>query len=318
LDKKKYERGWSPVSDTDFNPSAFGNELDRYLDDYSKIRQTVESVEKTIRPELSDAYFAAIKYPVYAAAAMATKHLEAQEARQLARPSAFHHDEEALTAAVRSWRAYNEIVQLTNYYNQMARGKWRDDMDMKPRNLLVFGEPKLPGTLSEAEIKKYSYKDEGYSAINLDGCIARNACEYSSATNDAQPIQMLGHSMKAVSLKNGGQTTYNFVAPKSGKAVVRVALIPTQPSDKNSEMRFSVSIDNAQPKVFSLKGSFRSNGWKENVLRGQAVRTMDIYLTKGSHRLTIKALDDYIVLDQWMIDYNTTREFYMFPVKPKY
>ena len=79
-----------------------------------------------------------------------------------------------------------------------------------------------------------------------------------------------------------------------------------------------MSIDDAKPQVFSLKEPFRSERWKLNVLRAQTVREMPVKMQKGSHKVTIKALDHHVVIDQWMLDFDTQRKFYMFPVKPTY
>ena len=314
LDEKHYENGWSPVQNTAFSAEEFGNELERYLADYERLKKQIAKVEKTIRPELKDAFFAAVKYPVYCAAAMATKQLQAQEARYISRPSTFHNDDEALESAVRSWNAFTEIRELTEHYNKkMANGKWDGIMDMAPRGLPVFGAPSLPGKLTEKEIKKYSDATPSPSKLETDGCIVRNACEYSSASAGAEAVEMLGHSMKAIALPKGGSLSYKFYA-KRGEAVLYTALIPTQPNDKG-DIRYAVSIDGGTPTVYSLKEPFRSERWKENVLRGQAVRKQKIFLTAGTHSIEIKALDDHIIVDQWMIDYEVDRQFYMFPVR---
>lgn len=313
LDKKKYTRGLSLAGDTDFNPMMFGNELERYLNQYEQIKNTVSEVEKTLRPELNDAFFAAIKYPVFAAAAMATKNLQAQEAREMARPETFHHDAEALYPAVRSVKAYNEIKQLTDYYNNMmANGKWRNSMDMAPRDLPVFGYPNLPDTLSASEMTKYAHQEPIDAPLNTDDCIVRNACDYQSATTGAQAIQMLGHSMAAVALPKDGELTYTFNATKKGDAVMRIAVIPTQANDKG-DIRFSVSVDGAEPTIYSIKETDRTEQWKLNVLRGQALRELKINLSTGNHQLVIKALDEHIIVDQWMVDYDMDRQFYVFP-----
>lgn len=314
LDKKKYERGWSPIQDTEFNAEEFGNELERYLADFEAVKKQIDRVGKTIRPELNDAFFAAVKYPVYGAAAMATKHLQAQEARHIGKPSSFHTDDEALESAVRSWNAYTEIKNLTEYYNKtMAKGKWDGNMDMSPRGLYVFGAPMLPGQLTQEEIGKYSAAQPVASRLDADGAIVRNACDYDSASDGAETVEMLGHSMKAVALSKGGSLTYNFQA-REGDAVLYTALIPTQANDKG-DIRYAISIDGGEPIVYSLKEKFRSERWKQNVLRGQAVRSENIHLTAGRHTLEIKALDSHIIVDQWMIDYKTKRRFYMFPIK---
>ena len=81
LDRKIYPRGRSQVIDTEFSQTEFGDELNSYLADYATICQAINETERLIRPELKDAYFAHIKYPVLAANAMAVKMLEAQKAR---------------------------------------------------------------------------------------------------------------------------------------------------------------------------------------------------------------------------------------------
>ena len=125
---------------------------------------------------------------------------------------------------------------------------------------------------------------------------------------------MLGHSMQAVALRKGCMLSYHFDSPEEGDAVVRIALIPTQPSDRG-DLRCEVRIDDGTPAVISLKEPYRSEGWKQNVLRCQALKQIQARLTKGRHTLYIKALDDHIIVDQWMVDFNRERAFYVIPVK---
>ena len=323
LDKKTYVRGLSPATDTEFSTSEFGNELDRYLESYAAVAQTVKDVEATIRPELKDAYFAAIKYPVLAADAHARKMLEAQRARAYMQGSntlkgMFDYNERLYTATAKSQKAYQEVRSLTEYYNDtMAGGKWQRSMNMRPRDLPVFLAPLLPTLLTDNEVDSWVAKapKSELHALKADGTIAHNACDWQKASDGAQPVQMLGHSMNAVALPKGGELTYTFTTEKDGDAVLRTALIPTQPNDKG-DLRFSVSVDGAKAEVFSLKEPFRSEQWKKNVLRGQTVREMKLDgLKAGNHTLVIKALDNHIVVDQWMVDFKASRKFYLFPVK---
>ena len=314
LDKKKYNRGLSPMSDTEFAADEFGNELERYLNSYEDIKAQVAEAEKLIRPELADAFFAAIKYPVFSAAAMATKTLQAQEARHIGRPDSFNSDDEALDAALRSYNAYQEILSLTDYYNNsMSGGRWRGSMSCAPRNLPVFGEPVFPAPLSEDNKNSHAPAAPIEAKLQTDGCIVRNACQWQSASAEAYTVDMLGHSNNAVALPKGGNLTYQINTTRTDSCVLRIATIPTQPNDKG-DLRYSVTIDGGTPTIFSLKEKFRSEGWKQNVLRGQAVRTIKTKLSSGPHTITITALDDHIVIDQWMIDYKPDRQFYMFPI----
>ena len=321
LSKAVYDRGLSPVKHSEFSTSAFGNEFDRYMERYADVCQVVKEVEKTIRPELADAYFAAIKYPVLAASAHATKILEAQRARQIANGSTLKDIDKTksdiCTSVAKSQKAYQEIRTLTEYYNKtMAGGKWNLSMNMQPRDLPVFGAPSLPLLLTDKEVDEWlskSAKPEPHP-IDARGVIVRNACDYQHATDGVEAVQMLGHSMNAVALPKNGELTYHFNVDKEGQAVLHVALIPTQPND-GGDLRFSVSVDGGEPTVYTLKEPFRSEQWKLNVLRGQAVRQLKLNnLKRGTHMLKIKALDSHIVVDQWMIDSNPNRKFYLFPI----
>lgn len=320
LDKKTYARGLSPVINSEFSTTAFGGELDRYLERYADVVSVVREAESLVRPELRDAYFAAIQYPVYSADAHARKILESQRARQLATGSTlkdmFANNATLYTAVARSQSAYQEIRRLTERYNEtMTGGKWRRSMNMRPRDLPVHAAPSLPTLLSDKEVSQWLAKDTQKSrhAINTEGAMAFNACEYTTASKGVRIVRMLGHSMNAVALPKGGTLTYEFMTEREGKATLRTALIPTQPND-SGDLRYSVSIDGGEPKVYTLKEKFRSEGWKQNVLRGQAVRELPVELSRGRHTLTIRALDNHIVVDQWMLDHNPQRKHYLFPV----
>lgn len=321
LDKNIYSRGLSPAGNTEFSANAFGNELDRYLDRYAEISKTVNNIEQSIRPELKDAYFAAVKYPVLAAAAQARKMLEAQRARQYAMGSTnsdmFANEDKMSIAEAKSQSAYQEIRNLTYHYNNdMADGKWKNSMNERPRDLPVFASPLLPKLLTDSEVAQWLSKasESKPHPIDTDGAIVRNACDYDQASDGAKAIQMLGHSMNAVAIPKNGTLTYNFTTDRDGYAVLHTAMIPTQAND-NGDLRYSVSIDGGEPTMYTLKEPFRSEVWKQNVLRGQARRELKLNLTKGNHTLTIKALDEHIIADQWMIDYNANRKFYLFPIK---
>ena len=322
LDKKRHRWGWSDVTDTEFSLTAFGGELDRYLTDWRRITEDLKEIEKIIPANRHATFFSHVKYPVLSAAAMSRKMLEAQRARAIAKTGNAlglkENDDALLMACAKSQAAYQQIRDLTAYYNnQLADGKWRHLISYNPRGLYVFYAPKLPLLLTNEEVEEYKNRtDNTVGEIVDDGTfIARNACQWNNADTGTLCVQSLGHSMNAVRLPKGKTVSYTFQSQKEGNAILRIALIPTQPNDKG-DLRFSVSIDGDEPQTFSLKEPFRSEGWKQNVLRQQALRELPISLTKGSHTLSITALDNHIILDQWMLDFKTDRKAYMFPILP--
>ena len=255
LDKKKYPRGLSPVSEIPLTPS----EAAARMAAFERIKADVTESRPYVRPELSDAFFAAVTYPVWATAAMNRK---------------------ILSDSAESHRAYAEIQSLTAQYNGLRDGKWRYLMDAAPRRLPVYED--VCATLT------------GKSACKVWAC---DASQYVTASDGVEKIQMLGHSMNAVALPKDGSLTYRFTVAEAGDYTLRAALIPTQAVD-SGDIRFSVSVDGAEAVVFSLKEPFRSEEWKRNVLRGQALRHLPVRLATGTHTLTIRALDEHIVIDQ--------------------
>ena len=328
LDKKKYERGMSPVQDTEFSFSAFGNEADRYLERYDALQREVERIGQMIRPAQKDAYFGAIQYRVEGAANMAKKQLEAQRARSLAREYAslsrttYARSDSFKTVIYMSEAlcqdAYERILQNDKHFNEMNHGKWRHLMSSNPRNLLVFQAPTLPDTLSEKRVREllklHAQQKHALHPLEMDEAIAKNADQFDESIAQLTPVQLLGHSMNAVPLPKDEWVSYSFQTEKKGDYALRIALIPTQPLDKG-DIRFSVSIDDGEERVFSLKEAYRSEQWKLNVLRGQTVRTINAKLSAGRHQVVVKALDEHIILDQLMLDPDVNRQFYLFPTE---
>ena len=292
MDKKLYDRGLSPVRNSDWS----AEEREDFETRFTVLSHQVEEIGRTLRPELSDAYFAVIKYPVQAAAAHAVKMLEAEKARRLANGSTrgdmLESQHELNQAIVRSQAAYDRIHELTDYYNnKVAGGKWKNLMCDHPRDLPVFWTPQLPGNVRK-EFMRTEVRDMAPRELpkTQDGLSPY-------ASEGAHTIQMLGHSMNAVALEKEGKVTYRFDVDHDGEYVIRTAMIPTQPVD-NDDLRFSISVDNQSPVTYSLKEPFRSERWKLNVLNGQAVRELKAQLSKGQHILTIRALDSHIIIDQ--------------------
>ncbi|WP_321423756.1 glycosyl hydrolase 115 family protein [uncultured Bacteroides sp.] len=141
VEEASVKGGKTPVIDSEFNPFAFGDELQKRADEYTALSERVKEIAKRIPTEQQDAYFELVQYPVCGAAAMNQKHLYAQKARLLARYNLLAANEYSFL----SGHAYNEIAGLTQTYNHdIQKAKWNGMMDMKPRQLSVFQYPALP------------------------------------------------------------------------------------------------------------------------------------------------------------------------------
>lgn len=320
-----------PFGDMEFHSGEFGNELERYLYRYDKLKAKVEDLERIMPTNQKDGYFEIVKYPIFSAALIAEKELEAQEARLIARPGLFNKDDEAKAAAALSLSAYHQLQQLDRYYSNLQKGKWRDFIRM---NSAEKQAPQLPGTLSTADINRY--KQEAFDrtedlkplSASTNDVIARNAYEWTSKTNapkvsgknatdilpsTIKPTPLLGHSNKAVTLPKGASLNYNFYTNMSGDARFTLAVIPSYYAN-NKSMQVSVSIDHAEPVICQLHEAYNSKQWKLDFWRGQALKSFYVTLASGNHSVEIKALDDSIIVDQWILDYDVDREYYIIPV----
>ena len=79
-------------------------------------------------------------------------------------------------------------------------------------------------------------------------------------------------------------------------------------------MRVSVSIDHADPVELEINEACNGKQWKLDLWRGQTLRNFYVTLPSGNHSIEIKALDDHVILDQWILDYDVDREYYVIPV----
>ncbi len=191
LDKKKYHRGLSSVSEVEMTRK----EATSYLKAYDRIVNAVRNEESLVPQHLKDAYFTAIIYPVCASSAMAHK---------------------ILSDSVDSHMAYVKIQQLTEQYQQLRKGKWRGLISCSPRQLPVF-----------ADVRARLQED----SLPAPAILYRQASQYDTCTTHLTPIQMLGHSMSALPLPKNEYVTYYFDVNKDGDYTLYTAMIPTHPVD---------------------------------------------------------------------------------------
>ena len=302
-----------PYGDTEFHSGEFGNELERFLYRYDLLKAKTESIERMLPQNQKDGFFEVVKYPIFLAAFVAEKELEAQEARHIARPGLFNQDDEAKAAAAVSIEAYNNLKQLNAYYSRIRNGKWKDFI---LTNGTEMQAPQIPGTLPAADIKRL--KADAFDRNNdlkplsvvTSDIIAKNAWEWSKATESplaqaavrgAEKITvrpLLGHSSKAVKLPKGASLSYDFYSEMSGDARFTIAVVPCF-LNAVKDMRVSVSIDRAEPVICHLKEVYNSKDWKFDLWRGQTLKSFYVTLPGGTHNVTIKALDDNVMIDQW-------------------
>ena len=146
FERKPEFMGWSQTEpstktkQTAYNPFFFGDENQRRINQYQNLENQVETVKNDIPKSLQDSFFELVYYPVKASSLMNKKFLYADKANIYGKQGRLNANEFAL----KSEAAYNEIEELTQFYNsKIANGKWHFIMDMKPRKLPVFDKANI-------------------------------------------------------------------------------------------------------------------------------------------------------------------------------
>lgn len=241
------------------------------LRSYTVLSDVVERMESNIPADRQDAYFQLVKYPVQAAAQMNRKILTAQLARH----------------SKADWKqsdaAFDSIASLTQQYNSLQNGKWNRMMDFQPRKLPVFKRVEhTAATEPMVTDRKMLCK---WNAME---------CTYGKPV----PYEGLGYERKAAGIRKGSSLTFAFDDYGKDSVEVEIRLLPSHPLDEK-QLRFAISVDEAVPQTVSYETKGRSEEWKENVLRNQAIRKVTLPINKqASHKLVITALDEGMVLDQ--------------------
>lgn len=238
---------------------------------YTVLSDVVERMESNIPADRQDAYFQLVKYPVQAAAQMNRKILTAQLARH------------SKVDWKQSDAAFDSIASLTQQYNSLQNGKWNRMMDFQPRKLPVFKRVEHT-TATEPMVtdRKMLCK---WNAME---------CTYGKPV----PCEGLGYERKAAGIRKGSSLTFAFDDYGKDSVEVEIRLLPSHPLDEK-QLRFAISVDEAVPQMVSYETKGRSEEWKENVLRNQAIRKVTLPINKqASHKLVITALDEGVVLDQ--------------------
>ena len=241
----------------------------RRLDSYRHISDKVEQLTALIPEARQTSWYHLVKYPLQAAYQMNRKLLSAQLARK---GKALGPD---------CLDAFDSIAAMTRRYNS---GKWNHIIEFQPRRLPVFER------ISSLDTSNVPEEAPAFDVLK------------GSDYTEGKPVvcEGLGYNGDAVAVVKGTTLTFQFERPYTEFDSIRVdvCLLPNHPI-QGVQLRFSLSLDGCYPAIVSYETYDRSEEWKENVLRNQAIRTLRLPIAKKiMHKLVFKALDEGVILDQ--------------------
>ncbi|MDE6628283.1 MAG: glycosyl hydrolase 115 family protein, partial [Muribaculaceae bacterium] len=268
--EEKDRKYWSTLRDLPWTL----DEIHARMNAYISLSDSVEAIGRSIPADRLDPYFQLVKYPVQGAAQMNRKHLSAQLARH-----GFGPWEE-------SDAAYDSIQALTARYNDgfHNNGKWRRMMDSAPRRLAVFGQ------VPREEASEAPYPYTAAPLLTLQGA---------DILPSATAIDGLGYGGKAVALEKDAPASFTLHGlPESDRQMaMELRFLPTHPAE-GDQLRVKVEVDGMEPATVDFATQGRSEEWKMNVLRNQAIREIPLPSRPGALKVTLTPLDKGVVLDQ--------------------
>lgn len=241
--------------------------------EYQAIADKVVALSASVPARQRDAWFQLVEYPVRGAAEMNFKHLYAQLARH----------------GKADWRlsdaAYDTIASLTDRYNSLNNAKWNRMMDHRPRRLAVFD--RVPHTIAQKPLPNHPMPIASF-----------NGNQYTSFSG-VRPVELgLGYQRGGIALEKGSSVVYQFEKTGLDSIAVEVALMPNHPVD-GVHIRYAVSVNGGDEQIIDYRTEGRSEEWKLNVLRNQAIRfSRHVLPVGGKAVIKITAVDEGVVLDQ--------------------
>lgn len=150
--------------------------------------------------------------------------------------------------------------------------------------------------------------------------IALNASDYTNNIQ-AETIEGLGHSGKSIKLpavkKIDSKSThleYMIYTESAGTMKIKTATVFRYPASPKNDLRYAIVVDKQTPQIVSVKSEFLSPEWSKDVLRNQCLTEITCNIAEpGRHTVQVYALDEELIIDQIMFDFNLGRKHYIIP-----
>lgn len=215
-------------------------------------------------------WFELVEYPCLSFTAMARKMLVSQ----LARHKKTNWDE--------ALRGHKEIFYLTDKYHLLLRGKWNH----------MMGFWKGHSIYKEVDTTRSCPPIPTPKAKNRYTLTAKNG----KLGTRSYIINGLGYSNYALSF--GKNDTFSVVIPSSTDSLnISVAFIPNHPVDSD-RLEVYVEIDGEKPQYIRYETQGRSEEWKQNIERNQALRSIKIPASPHKRTMKLTATTPAVVLDE--------------------
>ncbi|MBC7915856.1 MAG: glycosyl hydrolase 115 family protein, partial [Pyrinomonadaceae bacterium] len=135
---------------------------------------------------------------------------------------------------------------------------------------------------------------------------------------EALPLQGIQTPNLETLKENAPYLEYDFYNSTPAKPVFNIYTLPTHAVNPTYSMRYGISVDNGPVKIVDFKTLGRSEEWKQNILRNNAIRKVETEaLSAGKHTFRIYMIDPGVILDRIIIDFGAFETKKAYSVLPE-
>lgn len=313
------------------------NEAEKVVEDYKKLVQKANSINKKLHPEYKDAFYQLVLFPVLASSnliemyvAVAKNQLYASQGRASAN-----------LYAEKVKELFGRDSLLTNYYHtKLANGKWNHIMSQTHIGYDNWQQPDkniIPQTKtielaikevtkiaaedfpkSETSINKNRDLDHVRGFVEDNGYISIESKNYSKAINsDAvkwTTIPNLGRTESGVTLKPSNikpieiseqspRLEYDVHFFSKGNVKVHAYFSPTINFTTRDGLKYGIAFDEEKPQIINFNADNSEKNWAESVANNIKIITSVHTIEKaGNHVLKFYGIDPALVLQKIVIE----------------
>ena len=332
----------SPETYSLFNYNEAGN----IVNDYKKLVDAAEKINRQLPLEYKDAFFQLVLHPVKASANLQALYTTVK----FNRDAAVRKQANANMLADKAKQLYVNDSLMTLQYHSIANGKWNHMMDQTHIGYTYWQQPavnKMPevafvarDSIIEEDVKVDARQITAESIIpgnlkgNLfyekDGYVSIEAEHYTKVVNIStirwKVIPGIGRDGSGITTfpvtapaqipgANSPHIEYDFFVYDSGKLTINTYFSPTLNFRNDDGLKYAIAIDDETPQTVSInKDDRNTKKWEDWVANNIIIKATNHVVTKpGKHILKYWMVSPAVVLQKLVIDFGGAKYSYLGP-----
>ncbi|PIB91806.1 hypothetical protein CSW62_09605 [Caulobacter sp. FWC2] len=286
---------WQPQAESRHLSSYTPAQVNDRLRAFRRLATETQATGQRVPPELSDAWFELVEFPIRISAAANMRFFAAERYNEL-----IDSDQAmARSAGGAAVLAQAEINALTTRFNErIAGGKWRWLMPEEPADsqwrIYRARSIPLPGAGLTADPAKFLAVVDAPTRTEEPIIEA----EAFTANTGWRLVEGLGRGRGVMVADSKGATlTFQVDVASSGRRL-QLGVLPIFPDGQAKEIEAEVSIDGAPPERVRWPRAVGSPAWAQGVLDNLLKATVGPELSPGRHTIRVTSAVGRVGLDQ--------------------